>query len=359
MRPTDGELRLALPSKGQLGESSLDFLSACGFRVKRGGNDRGYVGRIPSADGNGMSVVFYRADEIPSRVDAGDAHVGITGYDLVGEFADDGGALCLLVPHLGYGKARLVVGVPRAWIDVTSMHDLDEVAMMFHSRHGRSLRVATKFPRLTRRFFAGRGLTEYQIVGSAGATEGAPAAGLAELIVDLSSTGATLAQNHLKEIVGGTVYEAEACLIACTRAEKWGARSLAALERLTEHIEARLRALAGAELRFHLPADRLRKARTRLTGEFACSFAAGEQATGGEDAGLVEAVVFCPSERIHDVVSTVRSMGCTRVLVQRCEFVFEAGATSVQKLRSALKHQDTSRRKSDRGPVTASDEVAP
>jgi ATP phosphoribosyltransferase len=283
--------------------------------------------------------------------------VGITGYDLVGEFADDGGALCLLVPHLGYAKARLVVAVPRAWIDVTSMHDLDEVAMMFHRRHGRSLRVATKFPRLTRKFFASHGLTEYQIVSSAGATEGAPAAGLAELIVDLSSTGSTLAQNHLKEIDGGTAYEAQACLIACTRAREWNARSLSALDKLTEHIEARLRALAGVELRFHLPADKLRKARIRLTSDLSCSFVAGDQTTGGADGSWVETAVFCPSERIHDVVSVLRSMGCTRVSVQRCEFVFEAGAASMHKLRSALKHQGASGRKSHSGP--AADDEGP
>ncbi len=162
MRPPEKDLVLALPSKGQLGESSQEFLRACGVSVERTGNGREYTARLEGIDG--AKVVFCRAEEIPVRVEAGDAHIGITGYDLVSELSADGAPLCVLIADLGYGKARLVVAVPRAWIDVSSIDDLDEVAMLFHRRHARSLRVATKFSRLTRKFFAGRGLTEYQIV---------------------------------------------------------------------------------------------------------------------------------------------------------------------------------------------------
>src|SRR5579885_2876941 len=233
-------LVLALPSKGRLQEQCVGFLNSCGFDVGRVGSGREYTSRLVGIDG--VDIVFLRPDEIPTRVEQGDAHAGITGEDLYREYGEGQPSSALVMPKLGFGGARLVVAVPQSWIDVSSMADLDEAAMLFHQKHGRSLRVATKFSRLTRAFFAASGIVEYSLVGSSGATEGTPAAGVADFIVDLTSTGTTLAENHLKEIAGGTVLQTEAALIASLRPELWSNNALDALEHLVEQIEARIRA---------------------------------------------------------------------------------------------------------------------
>jgi ATP phosphoribosyltransferase len=109
--------------------------------------------------------------------------------------------------------------VPACWLDVALMVDLDDVAEQFYRSHGRRLRVATKYANLTRRFFAEKGVTGYRIVGSAGATEGAPAAGTAELIVDITTTGSTLAANHLRILDDGLILDSCAVLAVSRRSE--------------------------------------------------------------------------------------------------------------------------------------------
>ena len=218
-----------------------------------------------------VDVIYLRPEEIPSRVEQGDAHAGMTGEDLYREYGEGPPASSLLMPKLGFGGARLVVAVPQSWVDVSTMSDLDEAAMLFHQRHGRSLRVATKFSRLTRAFFSDSGIVEYSLVGSSGATEGAPAAGVADFVVDLTSTGTTLAENHLKEISGGTVLETEVCLIASLRGALWSARAIAALEHLVEQIEARMRATSQLVLRFSIPNKASATApKQQLTEKYGC-----------------------------------------------------------------------------------------
>ena len=115
---------------------------------------------------------------------------------------------------LGFGHCDVVVAVPEAWIDVETMADLDDVAADFRPRHGRRLTVATKYINLTRRFFAGHGIADYRIVESLGATEGAPASGAADLIVDITTTGTTLTANGLKILADGVILKSEAHLVA-------------------------------------------------------------------------------------------------------------------------------------------------
>ena len=120
--------------------------------------------------------------------------------------------------RLGFGPADVVVAVPECWLDVATMADLDEIAESFYERHGRRLRVATKYHNLTRRFFAEKGVTGYRIVESLGATEGAPAAGIAEIIVDITTTGSTLAANSLKILDDGVILRS--CAVLAGRSER-------------------------------------------------------------------------------------------------------------------------------------------
>ncbi len=339
MTPDAEKLVIALPSKGRLQEQCVAFLSGCGFAVRRVGGGRDYVGSLVGLDD--AVIIYLRPDEIPSRVEQGDAHIGITGEDLYREYADREGASWLLMPKLGFGGARLVVAVPQSWVDVSSMADLDEAAMLFHQRHGRSLRVATKFSRLTRSFFAEHGIIEYSLVGSSGATEGTPAAGVADFIVDLTSTGATLAENHLKEISGGTVLETEASMIASLHAGLWSGRTLAALEHLVEQIEARLRATSRLMLRFSMPSKTAAKRQQELTKNYGCvlsSWNGNGNSKASDERTFI--VASCERSQLYAVVKFLKSSGATGILVDRGEFIFEGASPALLAFNDVLARGD-------------------
>ena len=168
---------------------------------------------------DGVEVVFLSAAEIVHQLKAGRVHLGVTGEDLIRETLPDvDGSVEFLAP-LGFGRADVVVAVPDCWIDVARMADLEDVAAQFARAHGRRLRVATKYLNLTRRFFASAGVAGYRIVESVGATEGTPAAGTAELIVDITTTGTTLRANHLKVLEDGLILRSQAHLLAARGAD--------------------------------------------------------------------------------------------------------------------------------------------
>ena len=190
MTAATGKLILALPSKGRLMEQCNAALAKAGLVVTRNGPTRGYKGEIDGLPG--VEVNFVSSSEIAQLLKSGAAHLGVTGEDLLREIMEDAGERVRFLQGLGFGRADVVVAVPACWLDVRRMADLEEMALAFRRVHGRRVRVATKYMNLARRFFAHKGVTGYRIVESLGATEGTPAAGLAELIVDITTTGSTL-----------------------------------------------------------------------------------------------------------------------------------------------------------------------
>jgi ATP phosphoribosyltransferase len=341
--PQKRKLVLALPSKGRLQEQCINFLSGCGFDVRRVGNGREYVARMVGVDD--VEVIYLRPEEIPSRVEQGDAHAGMTGEDLYREYGEGPPVSSLLMPKLGFGGARLVVAVPQSWVDVASMSDLDEAAMLFHQRHGRSLRVATKFTRLTRAFFSDSGIVEYSLVESSGATEGAPASGVADFVVDLSSTGTTLAENHLKEIAGGTVLQTEVCLIASLRNAPWSARAIAAFEHLVEQIEARIRATSQLVLRFSIPNKASASAKQQLTEKYGCVLSAwSDGAASPSAASRTLVVAYCQRAKLYGVVKFLKSSGAAGIIVDRGEFIFEGSSPAFETFKQALKGHEAAAR---------------
>jgi len=330
---------LALPSKGRLQEQCISFLSGCGFDVRRVGNGREYVARMVGVDD--VNVIFLRPEEIPSRVEQGDANAGMTGEDLYREYGEGSPTSALVMPKLGFGGARLVVAIPQSWVDVASMNDLDEAAMLFHQRHGRSLRVATKFTRLTRAFFANSGITEYSLVESSGATEGAPASGVADFVVDLTSTGTTLAENHLKEISGGTVLQTEVCLIASLRNAQWGPKAVAAFEHLVEQIEARLRAISQLVLRFSLPSETAFLRKGQLVQEYGCVMSSSDGIDSTPDDGRSFVVTYCQRAKLYSVVKFLKASGAAGIIVDRGEFIFEESSPAFESFKQALKGHQT------------------
>ncbi|MGC1828075.1 MAG: ATP phosphoribosyltransferase, partial [Pseudolabrys sp.] len=196
-------LVLAVPAKGRLQENAEAFFARAGLTLIKPRGARDYRGAVSGLDG--VEVAYLSASEITSQLAAGAVHLGVTGEDLVREMIPDANKRVVLIEGLGFGFANVVVAVPQAWIDVRTMSDIDDVTTSFRQHHDRKMRVATKYVNLTRDFFSSCGIVDYRIVESSGATEGAPAAGTAEMIVDITTTGTTLAANGLKVVEDGTI----------------------------------------------------------------------------------------------------------------------------------------------------------
>ncbi len=228
-------LVLAVPSKGRLQEDTQKAFSERGLDLVRSGAARRYRGRIAGIAG--AEVAYLSAPEIAREVGAGAVHLGVTGRDQVEETIAGWQDKAALVAPLGFGHCDVVVAVPEAWIDVDTMEDLDDVAADFRPRHGRRLTVATKYINLTRSFFAGHGIADYRIVESLGATEGAPASGAADLIVDITTTGATLKANGLKILSDGVILRSEAHLVV-SLAAPWNADRRGALAQIVGRFGA-------------------------------------------------------------------------------------------------------------------------
>ncbi len=203
---------IAVPSKGRLHENAVTFFARAGLELVKPRGERDYRGTI--TDLPGIEVAYLSSSEIADLLAQGAVHIGLTGEDLIREVIPNADDRVVFVEKLGFGHANVVVAVPQAWIDVQGMADLDDVATAFRLKHHRKMRLATKYMNLTRNFFSAHGVTDYRIVESSGATEAAPAAGTAELIVDITTTGATLAANGLKVIDDGVILRSQANLVA-------------------------------------------------------------------------------------------------------------------------------------------------
>ena len=205
-------LTLAIPSKGRMKEDAVAALAAAGIGIAGTEDVRSYRTTVSGIEG--LDVVLLSASEIARELEAGSIAFGVTGEDLVRETIADADARMEILARLGFGRADVIVAVPEAWVDVDTMEDLSDVAAGFRQKHHRRLRIATKYQRLTQGFFSrGHGIQSYRIVESLGATEGAPAAGSADIIVDITSTGSTLKANGLKILRDGRILSSEACLV--------------------------------------------------------------------------------------------------------------------------------------------------
>ena len=205
--------------------------------MRKTGSERGYRGEIV---GNGdIDVIFVSASEIAHQLKTGKIHLGITGEDLIREEILEWQQRVDLPVKLGFGRADVVVAAPQCWLDVSTMADLQEMARGFRRANGRRLRVATKYMNLTRTYFREKGVTDYLIVESLGATEGTPASGAADLIVDITSTGSTLRANGLKVLDDGVILKSEANL-AASRSAPWSPAVSATRDRLVGSIRKAL-----------------------------------------------------------------------------------------------------------------------
>ncbi len=209
-------ITLALPSKGRLKEQTIAVMAKAGLNVVLPEDDRNYRATIEGVDD--VDILFLSASEIARELGYGSVDLGVTGEDLIRETLAQADEKVQVETQLGFGHADVIVAVPEVWHDVSTMADLDDVAADFRQRHGRRLRIATKYWRLTQQFFSQKhGIQVYRIVESLGATEGAPAAGSADIIVDITSTGSTLRANKLKILDDGIMLKSQACLVSARR----------------------------------------------------------------------------------------------------------------------------------------------
>jgi len=319
-------LVLAVPAKGRLQENAEAFFTRSGLNLIKPRGARDYRGAIAGLDG--VEVVYLSASEITSQLAAGVVQLGVTGEDLVREMVPDADSKVVLLEGLGFGFATVVVAVPQAWIDVHTMADLDDVSTSFRHTHGRKMRVATKYINLTRDFFSAHGVVDYRIVESTGATEGAPAAGTAELIVDITTTGATLAANGLKVIDDGTILRSQANLVAA-RTANWGNSERETARVILDRLAAQARAKAFREVRARFAA-----CDAKLVEIAKQKFGVETPFCGLTSSGIL--TLHCPPAQVYALTSFLRENGAEAVAVADLDYVFSRDNPLYAKLEAAL-----------------------
>jgi ATP phosphoribosyltransferase len=342
--------RLALPGKGALETATLAFLAECGMKVNRN-NPRQYLARISSMPD--LEVVFQRAADIPLLVQDGDAALGITGYDILAEYRGNGDEdsdeddydddLIMLERDLGYGNCRLVVAVPETWIDVSTCADLWHLAGYYQAHKGRVLRIATKYPVLTGHFLRQHGITHCKIISPHGALEAAPLTDTADLIVDLTETGTTLRENHLKLLEDGIVLRSQACLIGNTPLLHQNERALRIASMMLELIEAHMQARNRSILTAFIPGesvDRVQQTYRQLKDLVADS-QLQISAPGHETSGLytLSGVVNVKGSAagLLEIVTALRNAGASYINITPLTYRFGEESGNVRSLRERLK----------------------
>ena len=203
-------ITIGLPSKGRLKDKSVAFFDNKGFKILQNIKERNYFASIENKPG--IKIIYLHAKEIIQRLGDGTLDLGISGLDLLNESEKNLRDKIIIKKKLNFGDAKLVVAVPNDWIDVQTIADLEEVAFDMRSRRNTRLRVATKYPNLTNNFLISKGVTQYKLVYSLGATETYPFIGSSEIITDITSTGKTLADNNFRVLKDGLILESAACL---------------------------------------------------------------------------------------------------------------------------------------------------
>ena len=204
------KIKIGLPSKGRLRDDSINFFQSKNLKVVNVFGDRNYFFNIEK--NNDVEGIFLHAREIIERINDGTLDMGISGLDLLKEFPEVYSENVKTFQKLDFGFSDLVVAAPKDWLDVQNMADLEEVSFDFREKYARRMRVATKYPNLTESFFLSKGVSQFRVVPSLGATESYPFTGSAELITDITSTGSTLKANNLRIINDGSILKSSACI---------------------------------------------------------------------------------------------------------------------------------------------------
>ncbi|OUV60930.1 MAG: ATP phosphoribosyltransferase [Candidatus Pelagibacter sp. TMED128] len=204
-------ITIGLPSKGRLKDKSLNFFDEKGYKILQSNKVRNYFATIENKPN--IKIIYLHAKEIIQRLGDGTLDAGISGLDLLSESEKNLKDKIIINQKLNFGQANLVIAVPNDWIDVQTIADLEEVAFDIRYKRNTRLRVATKYPNLTNNFLISKGVTQYKLISSLGATETYPFIGSSEIISDITSTGKTLEDNNLRVLKDGLILKSSACIL--------------------------------------------------------------------------------------------------------------------------------------------------
>lgn len=333
-------LIVALPSKGNLAEPCDSFFARAGLRIYKP-NRRQYsatIPRLPQAE-----VVYQRPLDILNKVLEGRADIGVTGLDIVAEHGEDS-ADVMVIDRLGFGRCELLLAVPDSWIDVTSIADLSDLSLR-HQERGGQLRIATKFSNLTRNFLYQQGISHFLLVHAEGAMEAAPRMGYADLIADLSQTGTTLRENHLRPIDGGAIIDSEAVLIANRRRLRESPSKLETLREMIELIEANRRARQFVSLRANISGESVTDVQQRILANPALSGSKGPgvvavASPSGSSDRWFETNLLVRSELIHKTMQHLRAIGGADIIVAHPDYVFDEKSETYDRFERLLHSND-------------------
>ena len=211
-------ITIGLPSKGRLKDKAISFFNDKGLKILQSDKERNYFATIENQ--SNIKIIYLHAKEIIQRLGDGTLDIGISGLDLLNESQKNLQDKISIKQKLNFGGANLVVAVPNDWIDVQTVADLEEIAFDIRSKRNTRLRVATKYPNLTNNFLISKGVTQYKLIASLGATETYPFIGSSEIITDISSTGKTLEDNNLRVLKDGLILKSSACLLLSKNKDK-------------------------------------------------------------------------------------------------------------------------------------------
>lgn len=329
---------LALPSKGAIAEPTDQFLREAGLKVHRP-NPRQYTGSIPAIPL--LNVLFQRVKDVVYKVADGTVQLGISGLDVVMENAHEN--LVVINDKLQYGQCSLVVAVPEAWVDVDSMADLAAIAQDLRETQRRNLRIATTFPTLTRQFFHRNHIHHFTIVKAEGAIEAAPTIGYADIIVDLTQSGTTLRENHLKPIMGGTIIDSQACLIGNRQALLNDPDLREVVRKLCEYTDASLNgreyAQVVVDIKGESPED---VARLVVQNPITCGLLGPTVApiysphTSAGDQTWHTVTVTVHNKQLLAAVEYLRSIGGTHAIVVPIKHIFMEQSATFSRLLKTL-----------------------
>jgi len=330
-------LIIALPSKGQLGDAADNFLGRAGLQIYKP-NRRQYTASIPSLPLS--EVVYQRPRDILSKVEEGRADIGITGLDIVLEHSEHS-AEVMVIDRLGFGKCELLLAAPDSWIDVTSIADLADLSLRFSER-GDQLRIATKYNNLVKSFLYRQGISHFLLVHAEGALEAAPRMGYADMIADLSETGTTLRENHLRPLDGGRIIASEAVLIGSRRTLRQSPAKQETLREMLELVEAHRRARQYVSLRANIAGESVSDVQRRILANPALSGSKGPGVVAvasppGTARRWFETNLLVRSHLIHKTMQHLRALGGTDIIVTRPNYVFDEKSATFDRFERLLR----------------------
>jgi ATP phosphoribosyltransferase len=316
-------------------EPTQRFLQRCGMGINRP-SPRRYTASVPSVQG--LEVIFQRTADITSKVEDGNADLGMVGRDRFQESRIEGGDTILIIPELGFGGCELVVATPDAWMDVDSMADLADLAVEFRES-GRELRVATKYPRLVSRFFFSHGVNYFYIASVTGTLEASVAMGYADLIVDITASGVTLRENRLKRLEDGTVLASEGALIGNKKLLRENPERLEGAREIIERIEAHQNAGRFQRIAANIEGDSEEAVAAKVLDRPECAGLQGPtiaRVFTPDGRKWYSVTVFVDKVSLTSLVDFFRAIGGTSVTVSEASYVFGQESTSYARLLAEL-----------------------